>query len=436
MAAAAVQWRILAEVGDTLSRGLDAGNTWGQVTRLLVPETADCCVLYLASDNDSPERLEVAHIESARADDVRDALHALLSETGSARLLHQLCVDLTYRAQARSLLARLGLPGGAVAPVRVGRRPRGLLLLAFGNLGLCDREDAEFVRALADRIGVELEGAIARRQSARAVAASELAVGIVSHDLGNPLATIQICTNALLGPEPQPAESVHEIAEILQRSTAWMRQIIRDLLDRVSLDAGPLPIAREPTAVSDLVETMRAMFQPLAKEQGLQFAIDCAANLPQVDADPHRLQQVLSNLLGNAMKFTPAGGRVTLSAHLAGKQGQGAGVRFSVGDSGPGIPAQDLPHVFDWFWHSQAGKRSNTGLGLAIAKGVIEAHGARLMVESALGRGSNFWFTLPTWERVRAMEPRALEFDPPDVGKTTLSPSALPDIVRRRQSQA
>jgi signal transduction histidine kinase len=282
-------------------------------------------------------------------------------------------------------------------------------VLSIGPRGFDGANDVAFGQALADRIGVELECALAQRQSARAVAASELAVGIVSHDLGNPLATIQICANALLDPEPQPAGSIRQIAEIIHRSGAWMQQIIRDLLDRVSLDTGRLPFAREPVAVSDLMGTTGTMFLPVAREQGVEFAIESAADLPRVDADAHRLEQALSNLLGNAMKFTPSGGRVVLSARVAGDKENGRAIRFEVSDTGPGIPEQDLPHVFDWLWHSQAGERTGSGLGLAIAKGVIEAHSAHLMVESVPGHGSTFWFTLPACERTGEERRRGLE---------------------------
>jgi signal transduction histidine kinase len=151
--------------------------------------------------------------------------------------------------------------------------------------------------------------------------------------------------------------------------------------------------------------TAQAMFRPLAGEGGVDFAIEYAVDLPRVDADPLRLQEVLSNLLGNAMKFTPAGGRVVLSAGVTSDQENGPAIRFEVSDTGPGIPAQDLPHVFDWFWHSRTGERASTGLGLAIAKGVIEAHSAHLMVESVPGCGSTFWFNLPVCESADADGP-------------------------------
>jgi len=378
-ATAVAQWRVLAEVGQALSRCARPEMGLPDVAGLVVPQAANWCVLYLPGDNEVAATLDVAHVEMGRAEEIRGRLRGRL----------------TRLEGDRRLLAELGVSGGQVTPVRFGSRTRGLLALASEAGDLEGAGDLEFGRALADRIGLELGCTLAYRQTQRAIAAGELAVGIVSHDLGNPLATIQICANALLDPRPQPVAGIRQIAEIIQRSAAWMQQIRRDLLDRVHLDTGGLPLARESTAVSDVMGTVEKMFLPVAGEQGLEFAIECAADLPRIDADPGRLQQALSNLLGNAMKFTPAGGRVVLSARAVADQERGPAIRFAVSDTGPGIPEQDLPHVFDWFWHSQAGERTGTGLGLAIARGVIEAHSAHLMVESAPGGGSTFWFTLP-----------------------------------------
>lgn len=402
-------WRTLAAAGLALSRCADPDTTLAEVADLVVPEAADFCILYFAGDDEEPAALVVAHVDSSRIDDIRDRMRGLASDAGADSLLQRLnAAEEVWTpgwGRESALLGELGLSHGMVVPVRLGGQPRGLLALGIEAADFDGADNLTFGRLLADRIGLELERARADRRSERAVAASELAVGIVSHDLGNPLATIQICANALLDPVPQPAAGVREIAEIIRRSAAWMQQIIRDLLDRVSLDAGRLPLTRGSLAVSDVMGTAQAMFRPLASEEGLEFEIEYAGDLPRVDADPHRLQEVLSNLLGNAMKFTPAGGRVVLSAGVTTDQENGPAIRFTVSDTGPGIPEQDLPHVFDWFWHSQTEERASTGLGLAIAKGVIEAHNAHLMVESVPGCGSTFWFNLPVCESTDADAP-------------------------------
>ena len=229
----------------------------------------------------------------------------------------------------------------------------------------------------------------------RALAARDCAVGIVSHDLRNSLGSIHICAAALLDPSPPSMSGTRQMAQIILRATAWMQRIVQDLLDHASLDAGRLALDRKPTVVADVMGTAHVMFAPVAGERALELVVESATDLPLVDADPHRLLQVLLNLLGNAMKFTPAGGRVVLSARTADEAAGDAGaVCFTVSDTGPGIPPEDLPHVCDWFWQAEHRRRGGAGLGLAIAKGLIEAHGGRLHVESVPGHGSTFWFTV------------------------------------------
>jgi signal transduction histidine kinase len=238
----------------------------------------------------------------------------------------------------------------------------------------------------------------------RAVAMRDRALGIVCHDLGNPLSTIQVCATALLDREPPDVSGMRHMAQLIQRSAAWMERIIEGLLDRSSLDAGRLRLDRESTEVSEVVGALEVMFAPLAVEQELDFVVEGVADLPSIDVDRNRLLQVLSNLLGNAMKFTDRGGRVTLSARLADQESEAGrrtvprtkAVRFAVIDTGRGIPPDEQRHVFDWFWHSGRPEHGGRGLGLAIAAGLVEAHGDRLRVDSTVGRGSTFWFTVPT----------------------------------------
>ncbi len=251
--------------------------------------------------------------------------------------------------------------------------------------------DVEFAQLLADRISLSIEQRHLLRRTRRAIAARDLAVRMVSHDLGNPLSTIEICSGALLDPEPPSSTDVRHMARIIQRSAAWMRLMLQDLLDRASLDAGRLTLDRQHTAVSKILRSAEALFRPVANERSLSLVVERTADVPLVDADPHRLLQVLSNLLGNAMHFTAAGGRVRLSARA---EHDDRVVRIAVSDTGVGIPPEDLPHLFDWFWRSKRDGRG-TGLGLGIAKALVEAHGGRLGVDSVAGHGSTFWFTVP-----------------------------------------
>jgi signal transduction histidine kinase/ActR/RegA family two-component response regulator len=411
---AARRWRLLAEIGKALTASLEPGAAIGEIAGLVVPDAADCFLLYLIGDEIVPTLVEVAHVDSSRTPELRQRMRDLL--TGREAVADQLFGAL-YSAGATTavapwvatppLLAALEAASGVTVPLHLSGRVRGLIVLATSGESPDVPVDVEFARSLADRISLELERARSFSQTRRAVAASDRAVGIVSHDLRNPLSTIQICATALLDPEPPPLEGIRQMGRIIQRSAAWMQQIAQDLLDRSSLDAGRLALEREPTSASAVIGSAQVIFAPVAEEHELEFVVESGADLPPVNADPRRLQQVLSNLLSNAMKFTPAGGCVVLSARVASAEEAAevwtsgtppAGVRFTVSDTGPGIPAADLVHVFDWFWHSRAEGRTGTGLGLAIAQGLIVAHHGFLHVESVPGEGSSFWFTMPAAE--------------------------------------
>jgi signal transduction histidine kinase len=191
------------------------------------------------------------------------------------------------------------------------------------------------------------------------------------------------------------------MAGLIQRSSELMQHIVQDLLDRSSLDAGRLVLRRQPTAVSDILGMIADLYTPVALEHSIDFVLDYTADLPELHADLDRLLQALSNLISNAMKFTPPGGRVELTARHDKRAVDVAGsddepmVRFSVRDTGVGIASEDLAHIFEWFWRSSADGKTGAGLGLAIAKGLVEAHRGELHVESDLGRGTTFWFTIP-----------------------------------------
>jgi signal transduction histidine kinase/DNA-binding NarL/FixJ family response regulator len=404
---AARRWRVLAELAGALSAPDLTGSALSKVANILVPDVADCFVVFVPGDEEMPRLVEVAHIDQRRRRAVQRRIHDLLpAHTGASDPL----VDLLGKLeQARatgpisapeSLLTALHMASGSIVPVHVAGSVRGFATLAAtperGHV------DPEFVRFLADRLSLALERLRLMRQIQRAIAARDRTLGIVSHDLGNALHTIEICAKAILDPDPQPPVGIRHMAEIIQRSAAWMLQIVQDLVDRASLDAGRLALDRRPTPVADVISGARTMFSAVAAERELEFSVTCEPDLPLVDADPDRLLQILSNLLSNAMKFTPASGRVELSARML-HEGEvtdasvasGGDVKFTVSDSGPGLPAEVLSRDFDWFWESGERKSSGAGLGLAIAHGLVEAHGSRLYVESSPGSGSRFWFTLP-----------------------------------------
>ncbi|HEY9517550.1 MAG TPA: hybrid sensor histidine kinase/response regulator [Gemmatimonadaceae bacterium] len=251
------------------------------------------------------------------------------------------------------------------------------------------RSAAEQQRAREERerlLALERE---ARDEAERAIRARDEMLGIVAHDLRNPVNTIVMATSTMLE-LPLDEESRSRTLGIIQRSALTMDKLIRDLLDVTRIESGSFAIKRGKIHIGALLDETREQFAPQALANEVTLTCDIAPGLPPAIGDRDRLTQVLSNIIGNALKFTPARGHVELRAHPS----EGF-VRISVEDSGPGINTDHLPRIFDRFWQADRTSNSGTGLGMTIAKGIVEAHGGRIWVESVVGRGATFHFTVP-----------------------------------------
>jgi signal transduction histidine kinase len=252
-------------------------------------------------------------------------------------------------------------------------------------------EELAIAQELAHRAAVALESAQSYHDAHAATLARDEMLAVVAHDLRNPLNTIYMGSSLALDlTADQPNTPGRRQFEIIQRTAEHMNRLIQDLLDATRLQSGQLALEVMPTPPKTIVDEAMLMLLPLATHAGIALQTDIAEGLTPIPADRMRLLQVLSNLVGNALKFTPRGGSVTLSV----TQGE-AGTCFRVTDTGPGIAADLLPHIFGRFWQARRTDRRGLGLGLAIAKGIVEAHGGSISVESRLGEGSSFLFTVP-----------------------------------------
>jgi signal transduction histidine kinase len=178
--------------------------------------------------------------------------------------------------------------------------------------------------------------------------------------------------------------------EVIKRTAERMNVLIQDLLEISKIEAGNTGVELKRQDPASVVEDVCETLEPLASHQSLILVCNAAGGLPPILVDGDRILQVFSNLVGNALKFTPPGGTITVQADAA----DGA-VRFSVADTGPGIPQEQLPYLFDRYWQGSKTDHRGAGLGLAIAKGIVDAHGGEIWVESELGRGTTFFFTVP-----------------------------------------
>ncbi|MEQ1893663.1 MAG: ATP-binding protein [Planctomycetota bacterium] len=219
-------------------------------------------------------------------------------------------------------------------------------------------------------------------------------VAIVSHDLQNSIAGIMIRSRLVrkgLGEKQMDAGLVLENIGVIEGAAASMHRMINDLLDVERMAQGKLPLEFQPVEVQSLLRECMDIFEPLAASKSLVVTQDCPAEPLLVHCDHDRILQVLSNLLGNALKFTPEGGAIVLAARKRGRE-----VSLSVADNGPGIPPEARSKLFERFSQLQANDRRGLGLGLFIARWLVEAHEGRISVASELGKGSTFSFTLPT----------------------------------------
>lgn len=243
-----------------------------------------------------------------------------------------------------------------------------------------------------NEMAMQLEAA-ARKQKELDTLRRDL-VAWAGHDLRTPLASIRVIVEALADGVVQDSATVQRYLQTAQRDIRSLSQLIDDLFEMAQLDGGGLQLERRFNSISDLISGTLESFSAQAERQGVRLEGSCAPDVDPMWIDAQKISRVLANLVGNALQHTPAGGAVSVCASSTTD-----GVQVEVADTGEGISPDDLPRVFEQFYRGEKSRSRATGgagLGLAIAKGIVEAHGGRIWVESKLGRGTRFIFTLPT----------------------------------------
>jgi signal transduction histidine kinase len=279
----------------------------------------------------------------------------------------------------------------ASLPLRARDRVFGVLtLIATDPARAWAEDDLDLARNVAERVAIAIDNAILYRDSRRASQARDEILGVVSHDLRNPLSAIAMCARVLAEHAPDDAAERAELARGILDASALMHRLIQDLLDVATIESGHLRVDREDADAAAVARQAVSMVAEPAAERGILLETNVPEQVP-CSLDALRIEQVLANLLGNAVKFTDRGGRVTLDVSAV-----AGGCRFVVSDTGIGIPADALPHIFDRYWHSRrAGRKAGSGLGLAIAKGIVDAHGGAFEVSSTVGVGTRITFHVP-----------------------------------------
>ena len=267
------------------------------------------------------------------------------------------------------------------------RLPVGLLYLANKVAAEGFSEDDQLTaELLVQRAGITIE--VAAHLNAAVTARNNL-LAVVSHDLRSPLTAIQLTAKLLLM-EAATSHQDTEQFELIARASRRMSRLIEDLLQAATIEMQTFRVETAPQALAPMIEQVFAALQPTAVLGSIRLEQAIAPELPPARCDRRRVEQVLSNLLENAIKFVPKGGTIRVTAGPAAD-----GLQMTVSDDGPGIAAADLPYLFDRYWKGKGKGGHGLGLGLYIAKGIVEAHGGRIWVESQPGRGTSFHFTLP-----------------------------------------
>lgn len=263
----------------------------------------------------------------------------------------------------------------------------------------------DLARELAARERLAAENATLYQQARREAVAREALTAMVSHDLRNPLGVILTSASVLprIAGLDRPAERIRVIAARIERASVRAARLIDDLLDVASIDAGTLTVstsAHDPAVlVAEAIESQDA----LTSDKWLRLTSQIEPALPPIECDRERLNQVFANLIGNAVKFSPAGSCITVRARRG--DGSSPAVVFEVSDQGPGIPPEVRPHVFDRFWHRAEDNPAGRGLGLSIARGIVEAHHGMIEVECEPGNGTTFRFAIPAAAVARETAP-------------------------------
>jgi PAS domain S-box-containing protein len=402
---AEAEQKFLADLGSALVSTIDDRETVEIVAHRVVADLADCCSIETLDEDGRLYDWAVVHRDAVKAaicreleevqfDPSRPYVGSTVRETRQPLLIRDVTpayIDaMAQNEDQRRLTHELGVRSMIALPLAAHGGVVGSLVLMSTTPGRTFSEkDIPFAEAVAMRAALAVEKARLYRIAQHAIHMREDVLSVVAHDLRNPLGTILMQT-ALLRRRTDNDDRSRKPGEVIERAATRMNRLIQDLLDVARMEGGQLAIDRERLSTRQVIADAVQAQQSLAAAAAMELRVDAAKDLPDLWADCNRVLQIFENLVGNAIKFTEPGGRITVGA----VPGEGH-VLFWVADTGTGIAPEHVPHLFERLWQASKAGQHGAGLGLPIVKGIVEAHGGHIWVETRVGAGSTFFFTIP-----------------------------------------
>ncbi|HSJ24101.1 MAG TPA: GAF domain-containing sensor histidine kinase [Longimicrobiales bacterium] len=394
--------RFLTRAGRILSASLDLDETLQRLARLAVPRVACFAIIDLVQQDGRLERVAFRHVDAELErmlerpdpflpDEAGLVPLARVMTTAEAVLIEDVARDWAWEGQGMERVRSVAGRSLMVVPMVAGDGTLGVL--TFGSTRtdrFYQQQDLALARELARSASLAIENARLYRKAEQAIASRDEVLGVVSHDLRNPVNRVRLAAEMMTEMYQLP-DGAHRSAAMIVRAADEMNRLIGDLLDVTQIEAGRLSIERRRTPLPDLLQRLEDAHEPAARGKGVAWEVARPTQPINVQIDEGRMLQALGNLVGNAIKFTPEGGTVRVVT-----EGTDERVRIGVQDTGPGMDEAQLAHVFDRFWQADGGDRRGAGLGLSIASGIIAAHEGRIHLESKPGVGTTAWVELPT----------------------------------------
>ena len=400
--------RLLARTGDMLVESLDYEFTVARAAELAIPTLGDACIVDLL-EGDSLRSIAIM-LSDRETRQLRDPVlerrrplsgdTSLLAQALSRRSAHvapEITDDLLGKDRVHMVVARRVKPRYALfVPLLAHDRSLGVLSL-YASQHAYDAEDVALAQNFGWRVAMAIERGRLYVEAQRAINARDEMLAVVSHDLRNPVNAIGMIAGNLLKSTLSEIDGtvLTEYVRVIKQAAGQADALIQDLRDISGIEAGRLHVDPCAEDLGSVIDSATDLLGTLASEREIELRSEAMDTPITVYADSQRVHQVISNVVGNAIKFTPRSGRITIHAGRSGNE-----AIVSVSDTGPGIPTEQLPLLFDRYWQASRTMRGGAGLGLPIAKGIVEAHGGRIWVESTSGEGSTFCFSLPVYDAV------------------------------------